>query len=218
MAQVTPKKWILVQAVWCFVGPVFFLASFLEQPDVSGSGSDSIGITILDENFVVRCLQTKGRVCCGSLVLLLVVVVVVVVIVVVVMLMLMLYYYRSLSTSNTGTLVHRKKHPPCIRRWFSLQKRLNDLRLELLSEEGRSQVGKDGWRLVGIGDIWADIVLQGMIYDRSIQVSLHDCFFFPVLVTYICSDFHPDGLSSRPQTINYVLHSWCIWYSPSETD
>eukprot|EP00434_Breviolum_minutum_P008353 symbB.v1.2.007372.t1/scaffold449.1/size202926/2 len=39
------------------------------------------------------------------------------------------------------------------RRWFSLQTRLNDLRLELLSEEGRSQVGKDGWRLVGIGDI-----------------------------------------------------------------
>ena len=125
---------------------------------IYGTGSDSVEITILDEHFVVRCLQTKGRVCCGSLVLVVVVVVVVAaaaVVVVVVVVMLILYYYRSLSTnnSNTGTLVHRKKHPPCIRRWFSLQTRLNDLRLELLSEEGRSQVGKDGWRLVGIGDI-----------------------------------------------------------------
>ena len=43
-----------------------------------------------------------------------------------------------------GPWFTEKKHPPCIRRWFSLQKRLNDLRLELLSEEGRSQVGI-GW-------------------------------------------------------------------------
>ena len=113
-------------------------------------------------------MQTTGKGCCGSLLLVLVVVVVVVVVlllllllfllvvvivvlVVVVVVVVVLLYCRTLSI-NTGILVHRGTCP-CTRRWFSLQKRLNDLRLELLSEEGRSQVGKDGWRVVGIGDI-----------------------------------------------------------------